>query len=107
VQSIEALDRQAMALIEKQDAAGFARYMRETRNTICGAAPIAVLLRMLAAANGGGGGGVPGGGGGGVPGGGGGGGEAAAFEVKFVRCARARVRTPPSAPRRRRRRRRL
>ena len=98
MQSIEALDRQAMALIEAQDAAGFARYMRETRNTICGAAPIAVLLRMLAAANGGGGGGGPGGGGGG--------GEAAAFEVKFVRCARARVRIPPprrAAARRRRR----
>ena len=65
MQSIEALDRQAMDLIEAQDAAGFARYMAETRNTICGAAPIAVLLRMLAAANGGGGGGGPGGGGGG------------------------------------------
>ena len=104
MQSIEALDRQGMALIEAQDASGFARYMRETRNTICGAAPIAVLLRMLAAANGGGGGG------GGRRRGRRGGGVRS--EVRPVR-ARARARPHPrlrppllSAPRRRPRRRR-
>lgn len=48
-QSIEALDRQGMALIEAQDAPGFARYDREYGNTICGRHPIAVLLNALAA----------------------------------------------------------
>jgi len=45
--SIEALDKQGMALIEAQDAAGFAAYQREFGNTICGQHPIAVLLHAL------------------------------------------------------------
>jgi len=45
--SIEALDRQGMALIEAQDAAGFAAYQRRFGNTICGRHPIAVLLHAL------------------------------------------------------------
>ena len=48
-QSIEALDRQGMALIEAQDAARYAHYQRQYSNTICGRHPIAVLLRALAA----------------------------------------------------------
>ena len=47
--SIEQLDRQGMALIEAQDAEGFARYQREYGNTICGQHPIAVLLHALQA----------------------------------------------------------
>jgi len=46
-ESVEALDRQGMALIEAQDAAGFAQYQREYGNTICGRHPIAVLLHAL------------------------------------------------------------
>ena len=37
-----------MALIEAQDTGGFAAYLREFRNTICGRHPIAVLLHALA-----------------------------------------------------------
>jgi AmmeMemoRadiSam system protein B len=47
-QSIEALDRDGMALIEARDADGFWRYLRRTHNTICGRHPISVLLRLLA-----------------------------------------------------------
>lgn len=47
-QSIEALDRDGMALIEALDADGFWRYLRRTHNTICGRHPISVLLRLLA-----------------------------------------------------------
>lgn len=50
-QSIEALDRQGMELIEKQDANGFSRYQHEFKNTICGQFPIAVLLQALERAN--------------------------------------------------------
>ena len=45
--SIEALDRQGMALIEAQDAAGFQRYLKQTGNTICGRHPTALLLHAL------------------------------------------------------------
>ena len=38
-----------MALIEAQDAAGFAAYQRQQGNTICGQHPIAVLLHALQA----------------------------------------------------------
>ncbi|KAL1528231.1 hypothetical protein AB1Y20_009589 [Prymnesium parvum] len=48
-QSIEQLDRQGMALVEAQDAAGFAAYLREFGNTICGRHPIAILLHALQA----------------------------------------------------------
>jgi len=51
-QSVEALDRQGMELIEKQDAAAFAAYQREYGNTICGRHPIAVLLHALDACRG-------------------------------------------------------
>jgi len=47
-QSIEALDRRGMQLIEQQDAAGFASYQRQYSNTICGRHAIAVLLHSLA-----------------------------------------------------------
>jgi len=47
-QSVEALDRRGMALIEAQDAAGFSAYQKEFGNTICGQHPIAVLLHALA-----------------------------------------------------------
>lgn len=46
-QSIEALDRKGMALIEAQDADGFARYQHTFHNTICGRHPIALLLHAL------------------------------------------------------------
>jgi len=46
-QSIEALDKQGMALIEAQDPSAFAKYQAEFGNTICGRHPIAVLLHML------------------------------------------------------------
>ena len=46
-ESVEALDRQGMALIEAQDAAGFAAYQRQYKNTICGRHPIAILLHAL------------------------------------------------------------
>ena len=38
-----------MGLIEAQDAPGFAAYLRETGNTICGRHPTALLLHALAA----------------------------------------------------------
>ena len=47
--SIEELDHQGMALVEAQDAAGFAAYQRQHGNTICGQHPIAVLLHALQA----------------------------------------------------------
>jgi len=50
--SIESLDREGMALVEAQDAPGFAAYQREYGNTICGQHPIAVLLNMLEACEG-------------------------------------------------------
>jgi len=46
-EEIERLDRRGMSLIEAQDADGFAAYLAETRNTICGRHPIGVLLRLL------------------------------------------------------------
>ncbi len=45
--SVEALDRQGMTLIERQDSRGFAAYLREFGNTICGRHPIGVLLNAL------------------------------------------------------------
>ncbi|KAL4452235.1 hypothetical protein ABPG75_007897 [Micractinium tetrahymenae] len=46
--SVEWLDRQGMALIEAQDAHGFAAYLKRYGNTICGRHPTAVLLHALA-----------------------------------------------------------
>ena len=45
--SIEALGRQGMQLIEAQDAAGFTSYLGQCHNIVCGRQPIAVLLRAL------------------------------------------------------------
>lgn len=36
-----------MDLIEKQDTAGFHKYLKDCRNTICGRHPIAILLQAL------------------------------------------------------------
>eukprot|EP00746_Dinoflagellata_sp_MGD_P030493 gnl/MRDRNA2_/MRDRNA2_172312_c0_seq1.p1 gnl/MRDRNA2_/MRDRNA2_172312_c0~~gnl/MRDRNA2_/MRDRNA2_172312_c0_seq1.p1 ORF type:complete len:320 (-),score=49.16 gnl/MRDRNA2_/MRDRNA2_172312_c0_seq1:4-963(-) len=44
---IEALDRAGMELIQKQDAAGFQRYLDEEQNTICGRNAIGILLAIL------------------------------------------------------------
>merc|ERR1712032_231247 len=48
-QSIEALDREGMQFIEAKDAKGFAAYLRQCGNTICGRNPIAVLLAAIVA----------------------------------------------------------
>ncbi|KAI9348095.1 cell motility mediator [Obelidium mucronatum] len=48
-QHIEALDREAMALIERLDIAGFSAYLARTKNTICGRHPISLLLQTVAA----------------------------------------------------------
>eukprot|EP00471_Norrisiella_sphaerica_P004710 CAMPEP_0184487486 /NCGR_PEP_ID=MMETSP0113_2-20130426/10142_1 /TAXON_ID=91329 /ORGANISM="Norrisiella sphaerica, Strain BC52" /LENGTH=299 /DNA_ID=CAMNT_0026869817 /DNA_START=13 /DNA_END=912 /DNA_ORIENTATION=+ len=48
-QSIEALDRKGMKLIENLDPKGFASYLKEYRNTICGRHPIGVFLNAIAA----------------------------------------------------------
>jgi len=41
------VDRQGMALIEAQDADGFAAYLKQYGNTICGRHPTALLLHAL------------------------------------------------------------
>ncbi|KNE57867.1 hypothetical protein AMAG_04712 [Allomyces macrogynus ATCC 38327] len=46
-ESIEALDRRAIHLIERLDADGFRAYLAETKNTICGRNPIAIALAAL------------------------------------------------------------
>ena len=51
-ESIRALDYMAIALIEAQDTHGFLRYLRETKNTICGRNPITLLLEILDLAEG-------------------------------------------------------
>jgi len=48
-QSIEALDRKGMALIESLDPQGFSSYLRSFRNTICGRHPIGVFLNAIVA----------------------------------------------------------
>jgi MEMO1 family protein len=47
---IAQLDRDGMDLIERQQPGAFARYLRETKNTICGRHPIAVWLNASTAA---------------------------------------------------------
>merc|ERR1712098_277489 len=47
-QSIEALDKQGMDLIERLDASGFSSYLKKFGNTICGRHPIGVFLNMVA-----------------------------------------------------------
>lgn len=46
-ESIEALDKEGMRLIEQLDWRGFAQYLRETGNTICGRHPIQILLHAI------------------------------------------------------------
>ncbi|XP_025105157.1 protein MEMO1-like isoform X2 [Pomacea canaliculata] len=46
-QSIEALDKTAMNIIEQMDPAGFTSYLRDYQNTICGRHPIGVLLNAI------------------------------------------------------------
>jgi AmmeMemoRadiSam system protein B len=45
-QSIEAMDKEGMALIETQDPKKFNDYLAETCNTICGRKPILVFLNV-------------------------------------------------------------
>jgi AmmeMemoRadiSam system protein B len=44
---IEALDRQGMELIARQDTEGFSKYLQTTGNTICGKNPILIFMEML------------------------------------------------------------
>ncbi|KAI7690624.1 Protein MEMO1 [Sarcoptes scabiei] len=46
-QSIKKLDEMGMNIIEAIDPAGFAKYLQQYRNTICGRHPIAVLLNAI------------------------------------------------------------
>eukprot|EP00466_Bigelowiella_natans_P006053 jgi/Bigna1/55903/estExt_Genewise1Plus.C_750021 len=48
-QSIEALDRKGMSLIESLDPKGFTSYLKTFRNTICGRHPIGVFLNAIIA----------------------------------------------------------
>lgn len=45
--AVEWLDRQAFHCLLNRDFEGFLEYLNETRNTICGAGPLAILLRLL------------------------------------------------------------
>lgn len=45
--SISNLDHNGMKLIEELDHDAFTRYLRETKNTICGRHPIGILLAAL------------------------------------------------------------
>ncbi len=44
---IEALDRQGMDLIARQDCEGFAKYLQTTGNTICGRHALLIFLQVL------------------------------------------------------------
>lgn len=46
-QSIEKLDKQAIAHIEAHDHDSYDKYLKETENTICGRHPIGVLMGMI------------------------------------------------------------
>eukprot|EP00795_Rhopilema_esculentum_P003522 gene3522-1906_t len=46
-QSIEALDRMGMDLIERLDVDGFHEYLKKFSNTICGRHPIGIFLNAL------------------------------------------------------------
>ena len=46
-QSIEAMDREGMRLIESHDLSGFKQYLDTTGNTICGCNPIMVALSSI------------------------------------------------------------
>lgn len=45
--SIETLDKNGMKIIEKGDVEKWQKYLKETRNTICGRHPIGVLLNAI------------------------------------------------------------
>lgn len=45
--SIEALDREGMALIEQQDVEAFHAYLSRTKNTICGRKPICLIMKTM------------------------------------------------------------
>ena len=47
-QSVEAMDRQGMSLIEANDIEGFSSYLKKTQNTICGRHPIGVFMNAAA-----------------------------------------------------------
>lgn len=49
-QSIEALDKQGMQIIESLDPVNFYQYLKTYRNTICGRHPISVMLNAAAEA---------------------------------------------------------
>ncbi|KAG0291355.1 hypothetical protein BGZ98_003034 [Dissophora globulifera] len=49
-ESIETLDREGMATIERQSHADFCKYLARTKNTICGRHPIGVLMAAMEAA---------------------------------------------------------
>jgi len=51
-QSIEAVDRRGMHLIEQKDIAAFKTYLNKTNNTICGRNPIILCLSAIHAAGG-------------------------------------------------------
>lgn len=44
---IEQLDQEAIQIIEDLDTKGFYKYLKQTKNTICGRHPIGVLLNIL------------------------------------------------------------
>ncbi|KAL5009131.1 hypothetical protein ScPMuIL_014712 [Solemya velum] len=46
-QSIEALDKMGMDVIERMDPGGFSQYLKQYENTICGRYPIGVLLNAI------------------------------------------------------------
>eukprot|EP00842_Homolaphlyctis_polyrhiza_P000767 jgi/Hompol1/1691/HPOL_001423-RA len=48
-QSIQTVDTEAMTIIESGDSAAFDKYLKRTRNTICGRHPISLLLCALEA----------------------------------------------------------
>lgn len=47
-ESIEKVDRRGMELIAAEDVMGFATYLQQTKNTICGRHPIAILMNVCA-----------------------------------------------------------
>eukprot|EP01059_Diplonema_ambulator_P015975 TRINITY_DN27206_c0_g1_i1.p1 TRINITY_DN27206_c0_g1~~TRINITY_DN27206_c0_g1_i1.p1 ORF type:complete len:312 (+),score=77.93 TRINITY_DN27206_c0_g1_i1:41-937(+) len=49
--SIVAMDKQAMSLMEAQDRPGLTKYFAETENTICGRTPISIMLSSMASSS--------------------------------------------------------
>jgi len=46
-QSIEAMDKEGVRLIEEKDHLGFNKYLKRTQNTICGRHPLGILLGAM------------------------------------------------------------